>query len=200
MARPKSFEKEDVLEAAMKLFWKKGFKRTTMEELAEATGLQPGSLYSTFEDKETLFKQSLLHYRETVIKRRMKILNRDDPLTVRLRGFLDDLVEQSADTDKIPGCLLTNSSFELPGFDTKNANHVEDLMKKLEERLYREFEQAQDQQEIHQTVDSRKWARFFTAVIHGLNVIGGTSSDRKRLQDVVDGAIHALKNKNREVA
>lgn len=54
MARPRSFDTEDVLDRAMELFWRKGYEAATVQELTEATGLKPGSLYGAFGDQARL--------------------------------------------------------------------------------------------------------------------------------------------------
>jgi TetR/AcrR family transcriptional repressor of nem operon len=59
MARPKSFDREEVLESAMAVFWRKGYAATSIRDLVEATGLNPGSLYDTFDDKHSLFLESV---------------------------------------------------------------------------------------------------------------------------------------------
>ncbi|MDH3970432.1 MAG: TetR/AcrR family transcriptional regulator, partial [Rhodospirillales bacterium] len=70
MARPKSFDREEVLERAMAVFWRKGYAATSVRDLVEATGLNPGSLYDTFDDKHGLFLESVTLYRRTVVARR----------------------------------------------------------------------------------------------------------------------------------
>ena len=52
--RPKTFDREEALEAAMLLFWERGFEQTSVDEVAEAMGIRTSSLYSSFGDKEAL--------------------------------------------------------------------------------------------------------------------------------------------------
>ena len=99
LARPRSFEKLEVLNRAMKVFWEKGYAGTSISELAEQTGLQPGSLYGTFGDKETLFEKVLEHYRKTVIEPRLNILETDKPIQQRILEFLEDVADQSQEAD-----------------------------------------------------------------------------------------------------
>lgn len=61
--RPKKFDKETALNAAMKLFWERGFEQTSVDEVATAMGIQTSSLYCCFGDKESLFLQAAEHYR-----------------------------------------------------------------------------------------------------------------------------------------
>jgi TetR/AcrR family transcriptional repressor of nem operon len=52
MAGVKQFNREDVLNRAMDVFWRWGYESTSIEDLVEATGIDRGSLYNTFGNKE----------------------------------------------------------------------------------------------------------------------------------------------------
>ena len=69
MGRPKNFSREEVLEKAMPVFWKRGFADTSLQDLERATGVNKSGLYSEFRDKEDLFVACLRHYLESQGKR-----------------------------------------------------------------------------------------------------------------------------------
>lgn len=64
MGRPKGFNKEDVLNAAIQLFWKKGFADTSLSDLEKATGVNKSGLYAEWKDKDHLYLESIRHYME----------------------------------------------------------------------------------------------------------------------------------------
>src|SRR6266849_9179717 len=69
MGRPKNFNREEVLEKAMPVFWKHGFSDTSLQDLERATGVNKSGLYSEFRDKEDLFVACLRYYLENQEKR-----------------------------------------------------------------------------------------------------------------------------------
>jgi AcrR family transcriptional regulator len=69
MGRPKNFTREEVLEKAIPVFWKRGFSDTSVQDLERATGVNKSGLYSEFRDKEDLFVESLRYYLATQEKR-----------------------------------------------------------------------------------------------------------------------------------
>src|SRR5271170_321817 len=69
MGRPKGFNREEVLEKAMPVFWKHGFADTSLQDLERATGVNKSGLYTEFRDKEDLFVACLRHYLESQEKR-----------------------------------------------------------------------------------------------------------------------------------
>jgi len=69
MARPKNFSREEVLQKAIPVFWKRGFSDTSVHDLERATGVNKSGLYAEFRDKEDLFVESLRYYIATQEKR-----------------------------------------------------------------------------------------------------------------------------------
>jgi AcrR family transcriptional regulator len=69
MGRPKNFDREEVLEKAMPVFWKHGFADTSLQDLERATGVNKSGLYTEFQDKEDLFLACLRHYLDQQGKR-----------------------------------------------------------------------------------------------------------------------------------
>ncbi len=62
VGRPREFDEDSVLEAAMEVFWRKGYEATSLADLCDCTGLHKGSLYQTFGSKHDLFMKALKHY------------------------------------------------------------------------------------------------------------------------------------------
>ena len=64
MARPKQFDRDEALERAMAVFWRRGYEGTSVRDLVEHMGINRGSLYDTFGDKRTLFLAAVDRYLE----------------------------------------------------------------------------------------------------------------------------------------
>src|SRR6202000_85711 len=61
IGRPREFDRDAALEAAMFLFWRKGFTATSMNDLCEAMGVRSPSLYAAFGSKEALYLTAVGH-------------------------------------------------------------------------------------------------------------------------------------------
>src|ERR1700688_4630074 len=66
IGRPRGFDRDAALDAAMLLFWRKGFAATSMNDLCDAMGIRSPSLYAAFGSKETLYLEAIGHYVRTV--------------------------------------------------------------------------------------------------------------------------------------
>lgn len=66
MGRLKGFNRDDLLDSAIQLFWKKGYADTSLSDLEKATGVNKSGLYSEFKDKDDIFLESLRRYHDSM--------------------------------------------------------------------------------------------------------------------------------------
>src|SRR3978361_2482525 len=66
IGRPREFDRDAALEAAMRLFWRKGFAAASMNDLCDAMGIRSPSLYAAFGSKEALYLEAVEHYVQTI--------------------------------------------------------------------------------------------------------------------------------------
>ena len=114
VGRPREFDEDVVLEAAMDAFQTKGYEATSLADLCEATGLHKGSLYQTFGDKHELFMRALHHYSEKEFRDTLAVaFNSESPLE-NIRAVIHRVCESVGDCK---GCLVINSMVELSPHD-----------------------------------------------------------------------------------
>ncbi|MDB5048258.1 MAG: regulatory protein TetR [Fibrobacteres bacterium] len=108
MGRPKNFNREEVLEKAMPLFWKRGFADTGLQDLEKATGVNKSGLYSEFKNKEDLYLATLRHYGET---RKARGLLSEAPLG--WKNIENFLTLKMTGKGEMKGCFAVNSMREI---------------------------------------------------------------------------------------
>lgn len=119
MSRVKQFDKENAIESALNLFWEKGYKATSLEELTYTIGIGKGSFYNTFKSKRALFDQCLTRYRESSIHSLKKLLNSEKDIKKGVSNFLAHNLNYSIAKPKQKGCYVTNSCIELANSDNE---------------------------------------------------------------------------------
>lgn len=124
--RPRAFDEAAALDAAMRIFWDKGFEATSLDDLTKAMGLSRSSFYGTFDSKQTLFLRAVEHYSGNGIQRLKEVADtaRDDPLAAMMTAL-------SNPEGGSKGCLLINCITELAPRDEKVAEigrrHLESI-------------------------------------------------------------------------
>ncbi|MCE0743775.1 TetR/AcrR family transcriptional regulator [Acetobacter sicerae] len=64
--RPREFDRDKALDAALTLFWTQGYEPTSLNQLKASMGnISPASFYAAFGSKETLFREVVQRYLET---------------------------------------------------------------------------------------------------------------------------------------
>jgi len=179
----KQFDRADVLDRAMALFWRRGYEATSIRDLVAATGINRGSIYATFGDKKGLFLAVLEHYGEKVAKPLMAELGDPDPRRAIERMF-ESIIRRTSDSRFPRGCLNTNTSLECPGSGDEITRKIAEGFGRQESAIYRVLRRAEARRLLPPTLDARALARFFMAVAQGLNVVNKAVADPTILQDI----------------
>ncbi|HZG06895.1 MAG TPA: TetR/AcrR family transcriptional regulator [Streptomyces sp.] len=196
MARPREFDEERALEAAMRTFWAKGYENTSTQDLCEATGLGRSSIYNTFTSKRDLFLRSLGHYVDTMTGTQVAVLEDEgSPPLDRLRTLLALIVDgefENRSDGRAIGCLTVNTTVELFGRDPDVTRLLErDLARRL--AAFRAVISAgQREGDITSGRDADALARFLNAVIGGMRVSAQGGADRAALESIAAAALDAL--------
>ena len=189
MGRPKAFDMDETLRAAMGAFRAHGFEATSLKDLESLTGLGAGSLYNAFGSKEALFLSALDHYNERVVKRRIATyLKGEEPVRELRALFLSTLKE--ADGTAF-GCLLTNTAIEFAGASAPVAAKVEDGFGLLERAFRKQCETALELGLAPRSLKPRRAALRLLHAYQGLLVLV-RSGRRAGLAALVDDTLDGL--------
>jgi AcrR family transcriptional regulator len=186
MAGVRQFDEDVVLDQAITLFWQKGFAGTSMQDLAAATGVQRGSLYNAYGDKEALFLKAFEIYRERFLVQMRRSLDKPR-LRDALRSFFDFVITSMMTVmqDDAPprGCLSTKTAV---GADMDPQVHaavralLDEYETLLEERLSR------PEAGVRLRLSARDAARLIVTTTRGLVVMERVYQDAKRLRRMAD--------------
>jgi TetR/AcrR family transcriptional repressor of nem operon len=193
VARPRKFDEDDVLDRSMREFWGRGYRDTSVDDLVEATGLQPGSLYNAFPGgKRGLFLKALDRYSKLVVPEKLGKLESPDAGLAELRAYFDGLVQDLTTPEGRMGCLMVNSTIELAAEDSEVGAIVRNHMQRLERNAERALENARRRGELPESVDPRAKSAQLMATGMGLMVVGKTNPGRPVLETIVGAAFADL--------
>lgn len=176
--RPRAFDYDEALEKAMHVFWRKGYEGTSMPDLTAAMGMNRPSIYSSFGNKEELFRKALDRYLEQAMTHFRTSL---DKPTVReaVESFLMESAGAFACTETPQGCLAVQGALacsdEAESVKREATRHREMIVDVLRERFARGLEEG----DLPAGTKIDELARFYTTVLNGMSVqsVGNVCGD-----------------------
>ena len=149
VGRPRQFDTEQVLEAAMQAFWAKGYEATSLVDLVAATGLLKGSLYQAFGDKHSLFLQALNRYLAEMRRRKNECLAQATSPLEGIKNVMHRMIDMADSDSECPkGCMAMNSLAELVPHDPEVRQVMEKHMSHMRASMAKTVSRAQAAGEI----------------------------------------------------
>jgi AcrR family transcriptional regulator len=188
--RPRSFDRDAALDAAMRLFWRKGFTATSIAELCQEMGIGSPSLYAAFGSKETLYAEALRHYGTIHGTQIWAPFSEAETARAAIEGFLMASAAALPVSDRPGGCMVTLSAVGAEGCaglgDLVAKARAEGLAM-IEACLARAVEEG----ELPATADRMAIARFYLGVQQGMSVQARDGATRGDLEAMARAAMAA---------
>jgi TetR/AcrR family transcriptional repressor of nem operon len=192
MPRPREFDADAALERAMKVFWSKGYEASSLDQLCEAMALSRSSLYAAFGDKRALLLRALERYMERGSDRIAKRLAGDKPIREALAALIDEFIAAIIAGPGRRGCFIGNCAAELARDDRQAMAVVRRAIDRNEGYFRDALAAARARGELAGNADITALARFLTASIQGLRLVGKAKPDRAALCDVAQVMLRCL--------
>jgi AcrR family transcriptional regulator len=188
MGRHREFDVDEALDAAVKVFWRKGYEGTTYTDLVEAIGVERPALYSAFGNKEALFLKALARYDERYLDYMPEALALPSAREVATR-IIHQAIDLNTRFPEHTGCLGINGGLAV----SVNAEPVRCALNEYrragQDRLRERFVQAKADSDLPETADPVALAAFVTTVTQGIAVQAKAGLDRETLELVANEAL-----------
>lgn len=119
MPRIREFDERKALEAAMHLFWEKGYEAASLSDLTDVMGIRRPSLYAAFGGKEQLFEAALRNYNRLHATNARARLQKASSVKGAFRSYFENAVAQEYEGGANRGCFCINTMVELAPHDAK---------------------------------------------------------------------------------
>jgi TetR/AcrR family transcriptional regulator, transcriptional repressor for nem operon len=193
MARPRSFDQDEVLRAARDQFWSTGYTGTSVDDILAATRLGKGSLYGAFGDKHRLFLRVFDDYCTAVTEATRRALDGPDAGAYRrLRSHVLAVADATAADVSTRGCLLAKSTAELAAHDPAVAALARQTFQALKELIASCIAGAQRVGDIKPDEDPARLAGLLLAVLRGIEALGKGGSSPASLRAIAETAVAIL--------
>ena len=192
MARPREFDEDTVLEAAMQCFWSSGYEATSTRDLAERMKMTPASMYNAFGDKRALFLRALDHYLNQGLRERLARLESRFPPDAAITRFFSESIERSLADREHRGCLLVNSAFDAAARDPDARAVVAGEIAQIETFFQRCLGAGQTAGLIATTISPAEGAKLLLAGLLGIRVLARVRPERDLLEGAAAAALKLL--------
>ena len=183
--RPREFDFEDALAAALRVFWKRGYEGASLTELTEAMGITKPSLYACFGNKEALFRAALDLYEREKLCYIGTALEADTARGVAERLLRGALATQCGEHDP-QGCLNVISTVTRGAEAESTRSEVIARRASSEAALVRRLERARDEGDLPEHADPETLASYLNTVLQGMSVKASSGICRPALERIVD--------------
>lgn len=177
MGRRKTYDRTELTDQAMHLFWERGFHATSMRDVVAATEVSPSSIYAEFGSKQGLYEAALERYDETVVTGHFGRLERPsssiEDIVAVLRFFGGSEAVQGATL----GCLQCNAATEQAPTPARSRATTTAYADRLTAAFGTALGHAEQAGRLVPDVDVDELARFLTVLVLGMFVIMRAGGD-----------------------
>jgi AcrR family transcriptional regulator len=185
--RPRSFDREAALAAAMEVFRSKGFEGTSISDLTDVMGINPPSLYAAFGDKENLFLEAIERYSKD---------NGDscpycaEP-TARgaIEKYLSFAAHEFTEDPECRGCLLTMAATTSTNTSARLQKLIAQKRASAREGIRDRIKRGIQDGDVPAGTDASALADFYVTILNGMSLQAREGASRKALLAVVEHAM-----------
>jgi AcrR family transcriptional regulator len=189
--RPRGFNEEAALEAAMRVFWSKSYEGATMADLTKAMGINRSSIYAAFGDKEELFRRVINRYRNGPMSFIREALSRPKFHDV-VSSLLHGTVEFLAAPGNPRGCLSIQGALACGSKAEPVKLAMTEWRRLGEAALKKRLQQAQREGELSSDIILADLTRYLSTVMAGLSVQAVNGATKPQMKRIADLAISNL--------
>jgi len=183
--RPRSFDHDEVLDAAVLVFWEKGYDGASVEDLTKAMGINRPSLYSTFGNKRELFIQAIDRYAATHGNRAFSAFRLEPDNRKAVERFFAASIECATEDGKPRGCLINTVATEAAENDDALRHKLSRMFTKTDAAIARRL-QANQEGAAPGIDDPEGLARMAHSVTHSIMTRARAGAGHEELTDIAD--------------
>lgn len=192
MPRVKLFDEEEVLNKAMCLFWRQGYAATSVQDLVSYLGINRASLYSTFGDKEQLFKKAFALYKKNNLEVLTHFFESKSNIKEAFSELFNNAIEEAKLDKEKRGCFVVNTITELIPNDESFQEVILKNKSDIERVFYTYLQKGKENGDLKTTQDLKAIAALLYTVYCGIQVVSKIDADKQELSNAVGVAMSLL--------
>lgn len=191
MGRPREFDEEAALDAAMCVFWEKGYEGTSLDDLTEAMQINRSSLYSTFVDKESLFRRVIERYQAGPLSFVHQALHQPTARAA-VENLMRSTVRFLNDGSHPRGCLSLQGGMACGSGNEEVNQAMLDWRNQGLLYIQKRLQRAKAEGDLANDVDPKDLARLVVILLNGLSVQAVNGATVPEMNRAVELALKSL--------
>ena len=179
--RPISFDEDAALEAAMLLFWERGFEGASMADLTQAMGLNPSSIYAAFGDKHALFSLAVKRYLDTRAQYATEALE-EQTLQKVIRALFNNTVAFLTTPGHPPTCMTLSGAMGCSVDAAPARDLMTEVRRQNEVAIRKRLLKARKSGELSKDINVDDYTRYLSSILAGLSVQAANGSTKAELK------------------
>lgn len=197
MGRPREFCVDKALDAALEVFWRKGFEGASLTDLTEAMGINRPSLYGAFGNKEELFRKALDRYVSEKVAYLSEALAAPDAYGVAER-LLTGAAAMMTDPSHPVGCLAVKGMATCSDHTGAVREELDKVKANYEGAMIKRLTEARDAGQLPAEADLDCLMRYLTTIVQGMAIQASNGATCADLRLVAETALKAWPAKKAE--
>lgn len=191
IGRPRAFDRDTALLAAMRTFWTQGYEGTSVQDLATAMGVNKPSLYATFGCKEEIFREAVELYDRVEGKATSQSLKKAGTAREAVESMLRSNARAYVVEEGPRGCMIVLSSLLGAPENESVRAFLADNRLQGEATLRERLAQGIAEGHLAASADLDQLAAFYTTVLEGLSIQARDGASIEKLNIIIDAAMLA---------
>jgi AcrR family transcriptional regulator len=187
--RPRAFDRDLALQAALDLYWRHGYEGTSVAELTKAMKINPPSFYAAFGTKEALFREVLDLYLKNNANFVTRNLGGDQDARASVEAMLRGAVQAFTREGAPRGCMVGSGSLHTSGESTALALVLGGIRSRTRDFVQMRLARAMAEGELPPDTDVQALAAYFSALVQGLSVQAIDGAPAELLERIVETAM-----------
>ncbi|PHR60930.1 MAG: hypothetical protein COA47_06945 [Robiginitomaculum sp.] len=183
--RPRTFDRTTAVDRFRDLFWQKGYAGTSIDDLQAAAGIQRGSFYAAFQDKESAYLEALTLYANEFAKQAEQALQSADGPRAGLAEFLRFAGRfLSAHTGM--GCFLLSSIAQPPHLNETKTELFDRVTRTLRDPLEQACNDTRDAKQLRAHETANSLSAYILCQVLGLNALTRSGAKPAEIQSAAN--------------
>ena len=194
MARPVEFDEDKVLTNAMEQFWREGYEASSVRKLLNCTGINRGTLYNSFGDKDTFFRSCVDQY-NTIVQKQIENSLKNSKLNCwnAISAYFEETILNVSSKHRSMGCMLVNSLCESVNQNRALRKVVRGSLASIRKEILVRLKEAKAKRKLKKGVSVDFAADVLMNTLYGIRVNSRSGKEPKQLKSLVNHAIESLK-------